>query len=263
MAESLSEDEHVAVVRKQRWSQFNAPLFRAAVSNEDDHRIVGWLEHASHVSNIELASLGYFVGPDAVTKAWLSLKAGLCALGLRSRQMLMGWHAREGFDPDSSAGRQSAHVQVRPTGDAQEALNDADEFPPVLEGGYVAVVLHLARRRDIETLAADAMRREVANAGRVRGRRGRNNILMRAPPNAHVLDFDGAARGNSGPAGAGAILCAPAYQGGAVVWEVMFLSDRALPITRRSILQRFLVLAPRCVSRILRQSMCEVIAPSS
>ncbi len=36
--------------------------------------------------------------------------------------------------------------------------------------------------------------------------------------NAHLLYFDGASRGNPGPAGVGAVLYAPAAQGGGIVW---------------------------------------------
>eukprot|EP00973_Karenia_brevis_P061052 8489195-Karenia_brevis.AAC.1 len=38
------------------------------------------------------------------------------------------------------------------------------------------------------------------------------------PSHAHVLHFDGAARGNPGPAGSGAVLFAPVDNGGGVVW---------------------------------------------
>ena len=41
---------------------------------------------------------------------------------------------------------------------------------------------------------------------------------MTVPDSAHVLEFDGAARGNPGPAGCGALLFAPANAGGHVIW---------------------------------------------
>ena len=50
--------------------------------------------------------------------------------------------------------------------------------------------------------------------------------LMEVPPTSYILKFDGAARGNPGPGGAGALMLAPAAEGGHVVWA------GALPLGR-------------------------------
>eukprot|EP00973_Karenia_brevis_P081925 11358597-Karenia_brevis.AAC.1 len=54
-----------------------------------------------------------------------------------------------------------------------------------------------------------------------RQRGGRYGVAappMDIPADAHILHFDGAARGNPGPAGSGAVLFAPQCAGGGVLW---------------------------------------------
>ena len=220
-AANVPVDRRHEVVRAHTWSRFNGPLLRAAAAGEDFHPVIDWLKRAAHGCDITVLSVrdDPMPGEEAVAEAWTALKEGLRALGLRTRNALREWHSREGFGELPASDYLHSHVQVRLLSDAHEAIHGAALHPPALEDVYVSVALHLAARDDLEGLAADAERGGVLHhAGQTRQRRARDHQPSRAPADAYILEFDGGARGNPGPSGAGAILFAPASIGGGAVW---------------------------------------------
>ena len=109
-----------------------------------------------------------------------------------------------------------APVQVRILTDSFRILGGRGTDSP-LENVYVALLSHLAAIPEIVNVRMGEPQQQQQGQRR-RQRRAWLVPAAEVPDTSHILEFDGASRGNPGPSGAGAILFAPAASGGAVLW---------------------------------------------
>ena len=147
----LLEGRIPRLVRQQRWSPFNVPLFWDAASLAPSSPVLEWImASASRISRPIEFHEGQVAPQEAARIGWLALREVMRSWGIVSREGLTQWLQSEGFQ----AVQPGNHIGAR----AQEVLLgracSEDARVALLESVYVALVLHTGREIRVEPALA-------------------------------------------------------------------------------------------------------------
>ena len=224
-ADAGDEEEASRLVRGHQWSGVYCPLLWGAASGLQDCSMVDWLTQAARHCFIPFAGEEERPGPAIVGDAWAAVQAAVRREGIASKNGLCEWYRTmygAALRPDAHLRREAQHYLV----DQSVELAGGR---PLLETLLATLTLHIAAQPELpQQLESEcrAAQEQVQPVGPRRGRgtaRARHRSPLFLPPlevpeTSHILEFDGASQQNPGPAGAGALIRAPARDGGNVVW---------------------------------------------
>lgn len=216
-------DAALSAVSRHTWSAVYCSILWEAAGGESARPVVDWLTVAARHCFVPMAE-GDRAGPDIVSDAWAAVRAAVGAAGVHSHAELAGWYAAmfgSTVRPGGHLRRAAQHFLV-------DSSVEAAGGKPLLEQLLAALTLHIAAQPGLARLLAiecEAALDETSRCDRrsVRSTLRRGRAALHPPPaevtaTSHIVEFDGASLQNPGPAGAGALIRAPAAQGGGIIW---------------------------------------------